>query len=306
MKLRRRTFLFIFSLFLNTNNAAARPVAKSIYGNDDRYEVDQYPDKSIAQLSQATAGQVPTSALISDGKGGINFDLRSIGSKMQLCPEERFVEESNIARCSGFLVAPDVLVTAGHCISSLEDCADNSWVFGYDQNSKKLSEQQVYRCKAVIKQNKVSNAVFTSDYAVIRLDRAVTGVKPLEIRTQGRIKKGQSVVVIGHPSGLPTKITDGNVANWNILEKITFPFAFIRRANYFTANVDTFGGNSGSAVINSQTHEVEGILISGSVDYEVDQYRGCRYSARYSNNDNFVFEKILKIRVVKKLIKTLL
>lgn len=33
------------------------------------------------------------------------------------------------------------------------------------------------------------------------------------------------------------------------------------------ANLDTYGGNSGSAVFNDRTGEVEGILVRGEVDY---------------------------------------
>ncbi|WP_420540401.1 S46 family peptidase (plasmid) [Paenibacillus polymyxa] len=32
---------------------------------------------------------------------------------------------------------------------------------------------------------------------------------------------------------------------------------------FFVANLDTYGGNSGSPVFNSDTHEVEGILVRG-------------------------------------------
>ena len=39
---------------------------------------------------------------------------------------------------------------------------------------------------------------------------------------------------------------------------------------YFVANLDTYGGNSGSAVFNLQTREVEGILVRGENDYVYD------------------------------------
>ena len=36
---------------------------------------------------------------------------------------------------------------------------------------------------------------------------------------------------------------------------------------FFVANLDTYGGNSGSPVFNSDTHEVEGILVRGEADF---------------------------------------
>ena len=45
---------------------------------------------------------------------------------------------------------------------------------------------------------------------------------------------------------------------------------------YFVANLDTYGGNSGSAVFNATSGKVEGILVRGENDYV---WRGsCRVS----------------------------
>jgi hypothetical protein len=45
---------------------------------------------------------------------------------------------------------------------------------------------------------------------------------------------------------------------------------------FFVANLDTYGGNSGSPVFNSVTHEVEGILVRGEADFV--QQGNCRVS----------------------------
>ena len=48
---------------------------------------------------------------------------------------------------------------------------------------------------------------------------------------------------------------------------------------YFSANLDTYGGNSGSAVFNANTGVVEGILVRGATDYVSDPSQGgCRVS----------------------------
>jgi V8-like Glu-specific endopeptidase len=93
------------------------------------------------------------------------------------------------------------------------------------------------------------------DYAVVELNRDVEGATPMKFRKSGKITDGQELVVIGHPSGLPTKIADG---------------AFVRNNSskaFFSASLDTYGGNSGSAVFNVNTGEIEGILVRGENDY---------------------------------------
>src|SRR6185503_5205699 len=95
-----------------------------------------------------------------------------------------------------------------------------------------------------------------ADWALVRLDHAVTNHHPLAIRRRGKLKKGARLFVIGHPVGLPTKIAGG---------------ARVRTAStngFFVANLDTFGGNSGSAVFNAWSGRVEGILVRGDVDFE--------------------------------------
>ena len=61
--------------------------------------------------------------------------------------------------------------------------------------------------------------------------------------------------MIGHPSGLPTKFAGGAAVRNN------------QQNAFFVANLDTYGGNSGSPVFNSNTHAVEGILVRGETDF---------------------------------------
>jgi hypothetical protein len=47
-------------------------------------------------------------------------------------------------------------------------------------------------------------------------------------------------------------------------------------AAFFVANLDTYGGNSGSPVFNSNTREVEGVLVRGETDFATQG--GCQVS----------------------------
>jgi hypothetical protein len=97
------------------------------------------------------------------------------------------------------------------------------------------------------------------DYSIIRVDRAVSapGAVPLDIRRSGVVPLGEPVGVIGHPAGLPLKIAFG--AQTQVYRNDA--------SGYFVANLDTYGGNSGSPVFNAGTGVVEGILVRGALDY---------------------------------------
>jgi hypothetical protein len=147
------------------------------------------------------------------------------------------------------------VVTAGHCVQSESDCSGNKWVFDYLKGDSYFKESAIYSCQEVIKT--VLDGDTKNDYAVIRLDRKVKGRKFFKIRSTGSIQKGTSLVVIGHPSGLPTKIADGSTVR-DASDKV-----------YFVADLDTFGGNSGSAVLSVGEKLLEGILVRGDTDYKV-------------------------------------
>jgi V8-like Glu-specific endopeptidase len=201
----------------------------------------------------------------------VNSDVEISAATLQgrgICAKERFSKQITAANCSGFLVSENVLVTAGHCIKNDVDCKKYKWVFDYkvdhaDQAKITVSQSSVYACKKII--SRALDDFSKDDYAVIELDRKVTDRRPLTFRKTGKVTIGAPVVVIGHPTGLPTKIADG--ANVRSLS-----------SKFFTANLDTYGGNSGSAVFNVNSGEVEGILVRGENDYVVNQTLGCNVS----------------------------
>ncbi len=61
--------------------------------------------------------------------------------------------------------------------------------------------------------------------------------------------------MIGHPTGLPTKVSPKGKITKN------------SEATTISTTLDTFHGNSGSAVFDAATGTVEGILIQGKTDY---------------------------------------
>ncbi|MBD65998.1 MAG: peptidase [Halobacteriovoraceae bacterium] len=245
---------------------------KVIYGEDNRVDVMDSTNNMFVELSQSTAAMIPSSDLRAQTNGEVQIRSKTLQSSMRVCSTERFANQPTAANCSGFLVGENLLVTAGHCIRSQRDCSSNDWVFDYKLESKNQSgisvdKNSVYKCKRIISQ-KLSNWD-KDDYALIELDRKVTDRRVLDFRRKGKVAKGADLVVIGHPSGLPTKIADG---------------AKVRslKGKFFVANLDTYGGNSGSAVFDANTGVIEGILVRGETDYI--SRGGCRVSNEVSDD----------------------
>lgn len=222
----------------------------------------QFSQRTLREWLEASANEKTRKGLFSP-----KVEEAAKSGVVSFCEGEKFTEQANPGMCSGFLIAPDLIVTAGHCADLPTFCSEYRWVFDFkvDENTKKagidIKEENIYKCKKV-----VSNSLSMSlglDYAVVQLDRRVTDREPLEIRNDDSIANDTALLVIGSPSGLPLKVAGGAKVRKN-----THPF-------YFNANLDTFQGNSGSAVFNAVTGTVEGILVRGEDDFVPNQAKMC-------------------------------
>lgn len=280
--------LFIPCLALGANNL------KVIYGDDNRTSYSNASSRH-QELSDATAGMIRSSALKKSGSyynfKSYQYGGRLIGNMWEnapICMSERFAHEKTLPTCSGFLIADDILVTAGHCVTSESTCSSVKWIFGYTKKvalAQKIHRDNVYSCKKILQRGDGPK-----DFAVLKLDRSVSGRYPLRI-SKKRVKLGDKLMAIGHPSGLPTKISDG--ASVSKLSKYSFK-----------TNLDTFSSSSGSAVLNSSTGKVVGILVSGAEDFIKDEREGCYKVNRCDNRPSHgscLGESVTRISVIKEL-----
>ena len=283
---------FCFCLLLTVFSAQA--MDKVVYGQDNRLEVLTAPS-FLAEYARSTAAMRTKDKLEKQGKAFALYYHRTLQKEYRLCRSERFLNQPTSADCSGFLIAPDVLVTAGHCMQGQQSCKGSYWVFDYriedtGDVKKTFPESDVYTCKQIIAQKLDSSTM--DDFAVVRLDRAVVGRKPLTIRKEAKVSDSASLVVIGHPSGLPSKITDSGTMREN------------NYRYYFVANLDTFSGNSGSVVLDAETGLVEGILVRGEDDYVRAEGDNC-YVAKVCKEGECRGEDVTRITNLAKVLKNI-
>jgi V8-like Glu-specific endopeptidase len=231
---------------------------KLIYGVDDRQDYYQLLSGSPERSECDSIVSLWESSDVQDaGDGQSDLQTSKFADSQNLCEQEIFREQPVGAFCSGFLVDKDVIATAGHCVDE-ENLTSVRFVFGYrmetqNQSKATVKNSEVYSAKEIIGR-KLEDGL-GSDWCLVKLDRPVTNHKAFNIRKSGKIGNRQKVHVIGHPCGLPLKYAGG---------------AWVRDNEddpYFVANLDTYGGNSGSCVINDDTGEVEGILVRGDTDF---------------------------------------
>jgi V8-like Glu-specific endopeptidase len=244
-------FLAFCVAFIAGEGSAAPP--QVAYGQDNRIEVSSLRGDR-ARNAGATAAVVDTGEVRANGDGTSTLVSPSLSEAEALCPGQRFAAQPTAAYCTAFLAGPDVMVTAGHCVSSAS-LARTRFVFGYrmvDGRARtRVANAQIYRGARVIARRQTS----VEDFAVVRLTRKVTDRLPAPVQGTNAVALNTSVYVIGHPSGLPAKF-----AGSARIEGNGSPF-------YVRTNLDTFGGNSGSPVFNASTNRVIGILVRGAPDY---------------------------------------
>lgn len=228
---------------------------KVIYGVDDRKDFHEFPNDDVKRFAASVAALFSSSDITSNGDKTSTLKTETLAVAQGVCPLETFSSQPVGAFCTGFLVAPDVIATAGHCVNA-GNVTTVRFVFGFRMENAttavvRINDADIYSGAALLGRVEQSAG---PDWALVRMDRPAKDRPVLAIRKTGQIAAGAAVSVMGHPSGLPVKYAAGSVVRDNS------PAAF------FVANLDTYGGNSGSPVFDDN-FVVEGILVRGETDY---------------------------------------
>ncbi|HEX3763324.1 MAG TPA: FG-GAP-like repeat-containing protein [Kofleriaceae bacterium] len=266
-----------------------------IFGSDDRLEyrdssaLEQQFANSVALLtltkdltcntSFCTMTQVTTATPLCAGERFANQSVDGSGF------------------CTAFMIGPRTFATAGHCIAGDEvlqfpagpfpssgpqprRCAAVSPLFFWKIDSPNtvnanfhIDLNHVYHCTRVIEHGAFygplnalgipSNVSAAEDWAIFEVERDVIPTTgngprtPLAFSRDPTVEVGLNVTTIGHPVGLPVKISSGSSIQ-----------ASPSATGDFSYDGDTMVGNSGSPVIDEPSGIVRGVFTSGPIELE--------------------------------------
>lgn len=252
----------------NTKSLETIYEEKVIYGGG--YNPDSRKDwYEAAPFFQVTSLQtlclMEKAKLVQLPNGNYTLKSRPFFEAKYLCSTERFYEQPVSGFCSGFAVSGNLIVTAGHCINK-KNLNDFVIVFDFkmitkENVKKEYSPKDIYFPVEIIDSGLNEQGI---DYGILKVNRTIPKERIAKVRDE-RVEDNEPVFVIGHPCGLPIKIaTQASVKNNN-------------NPNFFSTDLDTYGGNSGSPVYDT-THQVVGILVRGATDFKYDYQNKCYIS----------------------------
>ena len=251
------------SLFQYPFGETGKDLPRGLYGEDNR--VDVKDAEGIEDFVRATAVMIPKVNIRGNKVYGYTLreKLENKFASYNFDENVKFLDQPTCAGCTGFLIAPDIMVTAGHCIKNIEQAKDFVWVFDYTNELNYIKSKKYIEVNPdnIYEVSEILNAYYkkgeNNDYSVLKLDRKSSRI-PYRFRTSGEIQKGSPVYGIGSPTGLPLKFADNAKVISNHADK------------WFKNDIDTFPGNSGGPVFNSNGF-IEGIHVRGAT---VETYDG--------------------------------
>ena len=246
---------------------------RGIWGSDERMDVWRILDRGVGETIDSVVSIWEASHLFEREARGFKLDVKNYGDAYNLNINEPFRDQpvSRGRLCTGFLVAEDVVATAGHCVNC-HNVADLRVVFGYRMLEARnpitrIPASDVYRCTDIVSRECRRDGRRT-DWALVRLDRKVDGW-PVARLAKREVFRGRRIYVAGHPCGLPLKYAPG---------------ARIHQVHdaYFVADLDVYSGNSGSPVFDCESGGVVGLVARG--DFRDFRWTGQGLlSVRYPN-----------------------
>jgi hypothetical protein len=194
-------------------------------------------------------------------------------------------DPAHVTLCSGALVAPNLVLTARHCVSrsitSTPSCdargrSHNGAHLASDPDPSKISiyvgqhvriDRDTPRAHGLLTLHPLGQVLCDADVAFLVLDRPLVGVTILPLRLNGAVASGDTVMPVGFGGGVAMNIGD------RVPRRPSTVLAIGPSANSDTGAVlgprefevdhATCRGDSGGPAIDARTGEVVGVVSRG-------------------------------------------
>lgn len=186
--------------------------------------------------------------------------------------------------CSASLIAPNVVLTARHCVSvnttTTVACDENGASGNGDQLGADMVASTIHvylgaapnftgvpaaSGKAIF--HSQTNVICNADMALVVLDKNVTGVTPLKVRLTGATATGEMVRAVGYGQNdqqLPigTRLRKDNVGILAVGKKVSTNMTALA-TNEFEVGLSICQGDSGGPAISETSGAVVGVVSRG-------------------------------------------
>lgn len=199
----------------------------------------------------------------------------------KMCNGFEFEDQPMMSNCTGTLVGPDLLLTAGHCVKIQNFCKRFKWVFDYkidhtqstgvssfDGVNQIRNSSEIYSCDRVVKKvhSKIPiyGIIFRPDVALVKLDKVVKNRKIVQVDLDYEPKKDDQIFLLSYPYGLPQKYSEGQIE-----QKITNSITM--------AKIAALGGSSGGPIFSKDTNKIISVLVRGPKLFKQDTVNKCEF-----------------------------
>lgn len=265
-----------------------------VYVSDSRQEIEQIQNPQILENARANVALIDA-RYIRETSTLITLSGTPLTEKFNLCGDQKYATQLSVANCSGVLISPRHVLTAGHCLSE-ETCAQYKIVFDFRHDSQhyspnsssyRIPRENMYSCKNIIAQ--VTNPGWNQDdYTIVELDRPVSGRHLVKLEAR-EMQVSEGIYTLGYPLGAALKYAHGRIREDMNLRT-------------YKAAIDTFSGNSGSPVYDERNHTLIGLLSGGEADFTSNPQFGCNL-VKVCQSGNCLGERVFKTSSISALIK---
>ncbi len=261
-----KNFLVLL-LFLNGLKVYSQTLSHSRVSNGVDYTNSRHQLTGQNSQYQEQSGMMVAQDMVQERETFVRLRTENYGERNNLCEGQSFSDSPAVkpAYCSATLVAPDLVVTAAHCLQT-RSCEQMGFLFGvtssdfegddYNFSDPMDKQEHYFECQNVLevgegwtKQGEGHST--ENDWAIIRLNRVVPGATNLPFRRSGQLEVSDSVKAVGNPRGLAAVESFGSMKHLG---------ADIKNKNFMTASFYTESGNSGGGVF-SELDLFEGVLV---------------------------------------------